>query len=67
MNEVIQKRSKEAEEYADFYSSIADELEKDIFIRRFAELLILECAPFVGDPGSEAVEKMMKHFGFGVM
>lgn len=63
MNKVIRKLSKEAEEYADFYAAIADELEKDILLRRFAELLILECAPFVGEPGSEAVKKMMKHFG----
>lgn len=63
MNEVIRKLSKEAEEYADFYAAIADEQEKDIFMRRFAELLIIECAPFVGDFGSEAVKKMMKHFG----
>ena len=63
MNERIRKLAEYAEEYADFYAAIADELEKDIFVRRFAELLILECAPFVGDPDSEAVEKMMKHFG----
>lgn len=37
---------------------------REVFDReKFAELILLECIPFVGDPTSEAVQKMMKHFG----
>lgn len=32
-------------------------------LERFFELIVRECIPFVGDPTSEAVKKMMKHFG----
>lgn len=63
MNERIRKLAKEAEEYAEFYAAIADELERDIFVRRFAELIVRECISFVGDPSSEAVKEMRKHFG----
>lgn len=43
---------------------IQDELPETV-LSRFAELIVRECIPFVGDPTSEAVQKMMKHF-FGV-
>ena len=43
MNERIRELAKEAEAYADYYAIIADELEKNIFIRRFAELIVREC------------------------
>ena len=43
MNERIRELAKEAEAYADYYAIIADELEKDIFVRRFAQLIVREC------------------------
>ena len=43
MNERIRELAKEAEAYADYYAFIADELEKDIFVRRFAQLIVREC------------------------
>lgn len=61
--------AKEAEEYAEFYAAIADELEKDIFVRRFAELIVHECCIIVADavdrrePASTYVSKILTHFG----
>jgi hypothetical protein len=52
MNERIRELSEEAEEYADFYAAIADELEKDLFIRRFAELIVRECISLI-EPDKE--------------
>ena len=43
MNERIRELAQEAEAYADYYAIIADELEKDIFVRRFAQLIVREC------------------------
>ena len=40
MNKRIRELAQEAEAYADYYAIIADELEKDIFVRRFAELIL---------------------------
>lgn len=49
----IRELASQAEEYAEFYAAIADELEKDIFIRRLAELLLKEereaCAKLCDD------------------
>lgn len=39
MDERIRELAKEADAYADYYAFIADEPEKDIFVRRFAELI----------------------------
>lgn len=32
-------------------------------VHKFAELIVRECVPFVGDPTSVAVKEMMRHFG----
>lgn len=74
MNERIRELAKEAEAYADYYAIIADELEKNIFIRRFAELIVKECVDvlnrrFMGDINREDLEvrrciaDIKKHFG----
>jgi len=42
MNERIRELASKAEEYAEFYAAIADEPEKDIFVRMFAELIAAE-------------------------
>ena len=37
---------------------------QEIFDKKlFAELIVLECAPFVGDENSQAVRQMFEHFG----
>jgi len=37
---------------------------QEIFDKKlFAELIVKECASFVGDENSQAVKKMFKHFG----
>ena len=35
----------------------------DVFIEKFAELIVRECAPFIGDKDSQRVHDMLKHFG----
>lgn len=61
MNKVIRKLAEQAMESTGV-EGLGGQY-RELNPEKFAELLILECAPFVGDPGSKAVEKMMKHFG----
>lgn len=63
MNERIQEMAEEAAEYAEYYAMLSDLAEKEIFTERFANLIVLECIPFVGDEDSLEVFHLKKHFG----
>ena len=63
MNERIKKLAKHEQVDAcyipryDMWQMDSESLEK------FAELIVRECAPFVGDKDSQKVYQMLKHFG----
>ena len=68
MNERIRELAQEAEAYADYYAIIADELEKNIFIRRFAELIVRECSIIADEFADEHLRvlpstRIKQHFG----
>ena len=61
MNPRIQELAYEAEDYAD--SKVDEGGEFHIhYTQKFAELIIQECVPFVGNENSLAVKSMLKHF-----
>lgn len=35
----------------------------ELDVEKFAELIVLECAQFVGDPNSIKLKQMKRHFG----
>jgi isoaspartyl peptidase/L-asparaginase-like protein (Ntn-hydrolase superfamily) len=43
MNERIQALAEQAETYADYYAMLSETGEKEIFIKKFAELIVKEC------------------------
>ncbi len=43
MNDRIQELADEAETYADYYAMLSETGEKEIFIKKFAELIVKEC------------------------
>jgi hypothetical protein len=76
MNERIQKLAEQAETYADYYAMLSETGEKEIFIKKFAELIIAECAQACMNEGASYEEKaagayqsnlyvtaIKKHFG----
>jgi hypothetical protein len=76
MNERIRELADEAETYADYYAMLSETGEKEIFIKKFAELIIAECAQACINEGASYEEKaagayqsnlyvnaIKKHFG----
>jgi hypothetical protein len=63
MNKLIEELAQQAEKYAEYYAMLSDLAEKEIFTERFANLIVLECIPFVGDEDSLEVFHLKKHFG----
>ena len=47
MNERIKQLADEAETYADYYAMLSETGEKEIFIKKFAELIVLKCADII--------------------
>lgn len=44
MNEIIQEFAEQCRSYADYYAMLSEESEQKIFERKFAEMIVLECA-----------------------
>jgi hypothetical protein len=76
MNERIKQLAEQAETYADYYAMLSETGEKEIFIKKFAELIIAECAQACMNEGASYEEKsagayqsnlyvtaIQKHFG----
>jgi hypothetical protein len=53
MNERIKELAEQAETYADYYAMLSETGEKEIFIKKFAELIIAECARACINMGNE--------------
>jgi hypothetical protein len=71
MNERLEELSSQARDIAreyvadcEKYGHYMEHNEYDLqFESKFAELIVLECIPFVGDPDSVKVKQMLEHFG----
>jgi hypothetical protein len=57
MNERIRLLAEQAETYADYYAMLSETGEKEIFIKKFAELIIAECAQACMNEGASYEEK----------
>jgi hypothetical protein len=53
MNERIKQLADEAEKYADYYAMLSETGEKEIFIKKFAELIVQECIWLFGETRTE--------------
>jgi hypothetical protein len=71
MNERIRLLAERAETYADYYAMLSETGEKEIFIKKFAELIVKECAgvceDYRGTEWGKAAEcigdSIKEHFG----
>jgi|688.fasta_scaffold980251_2 hypothetical protein len=70
MNERIQALAEQAETYADYYAMLSETGEKEIFIKKFAELIVKECSDLFeiewGEEkltGNDVGYVLKKHFG----
>lgn len=70
MNKGILELAEQATKYADYYAMLSDNAEQEIFTKKFAELIVRECARIsveVDDTwtsqGEVSAQAFMKHFG----
>jgi hypothetical protein len=71
MNERIKQLAEQAETYADYYAMLSETGEKEIFIKKFADLIVKECAgvceDYRGTEWGKAAEcigdSIKEHFG----
>ena len=63
MTERIKELAKQARQIGEYVNYGQIRLSPAQFEQKFAELIIQECIPFVGDKDSQRVHDMLKHFG----
>ena len=69
MNERIKELAEQAKDHADYYAMLSDEPEQEIFTKKFAELIVRECAAvaYSYEPTEEYASKIAQliqdHFG----
>jgi hypothetical protein len=73
MNERIRLLAERAETYADYYAMLSETGEKEIFIKKFAQLIVQECIDIISPytvrmsrPGEEYLHPILEikeHFG----
>lgn len=66
MNKLIEELAEQAFAYADYYAMLSETGEKELFVEKFADLIILECAKIIAtavehrEPASTYVSKILE-------
>ena len=63
MNKRIKKLADDAAKYSAIMTLPTGQSGDELFVEKFAELIVRECIPFVGDEDSLKVKQMKEHFG----